>query len=123
MIYGIGIDIVSVKRLREVVERRGDRFLERVFTSSEIDYCLNKRDPFPSLSARFAAKEAMIKAIGGRAAITFKDMEVINDDTGRPFLNPGFRLRKDLEKFGIKNVHLSLSHERDYSIAFVILER
>jgi len=65
MIYGVGIDIVAVKRLRDAHEKWGMRFFERIYTRKEIDYCFSKKDPFPSLAVRFAAKEAVIKAIGG----------------------------------------------------------
>lgn len=123
MIYGIGIDIVSVKRLKEVVDRWGRRFLEKVFTSTEIDYCLDRKDSHLSLSARFAAKEAMVKALGGRADITFKDVEIVNTEAGMPIINPGIRLKEKLDRIGIKNIHLSLSHEKDYSVACVIIER
>lgn len=123
MIYGLGIDIVSVKRLKEVVDRWERRFLDRVFTHAEIDYCLDRKDYYLPLSARFAAKEAMVKAIGGRTDITFKDIEVINTEDGRPIINPGIRLKERLDRIGIKNIHLSLSHEKDYSVACVILER
>lgn len=123
MIYGIGIDIVSVKRLKELVDRWGRRFLEKVFTSTEIDYCLDRKDSHLSLSARFAAKEAMVKALGGRADITFKDIEIVNTEAGMPIINPGIRLKEKLDRIGIKNIHLSLSHEKDYSVACVIIER
>lgn len=123
MIYGLGIDIVSVERLRKTVERWGKRFLDRIFTSAEIEYCTRRENPYPSLSARFATKEAMIKALGGKGEISFRDIEVINTESGRPVINPGYRLKKDLERIGIKNIHLSLSHERDYSVACVILEQ
>ncbi|MFN3479466.1 MAG: holo-ACP synthase [Thermodesulfovibrionales bacterium] len=123
MIYGLGIDIVSVKRLKEVVDRWDRRFLDRVFTLAEIDYCLARKDSSLPLSARFAAKEAMIKALGSRTDITFKDIEVINTGDGMPIINPGIRLKERLDRIGIKNIHLSLSHEKDYSVACVILER
>lgn len=122
MIYGVGVDIVSVQRLREVVERWESRFLQRVFSSTEIDYCLGRKDPYPCLSARFATKEAMIKALGGRIDINLKDIEVTHAESGKPVITPGIRLKKCLEKKGIKRIHLSMSHERDYSIAIVILE-
>lgn len=122
MIYGIGVDIVSIKRLREVVERWGGRFLNRVYTPAEIAYCFERKDPYPYLSARFATKEAMIKALGERGDITFKDIEIAHTDTGRPVINPGSILKDWLERIGIDRIHLSLSHERDYSIACVILE-
>lgn len=122
MIYGVGIDIVSVQRLREVAERWGWRFLQRVFSSTEIDYCLGKKDPYPPLSARFATKEAMVKALGGKPNINLREIEVSHAEAGRPIITPGVKLRECLEKIGIQKIHLSLSHEKDYSMAIVILE-
>jgi holo-[acyl-carrier protein] synthase len=122
MIYGLGVDIVSAARLEEIVERWGRRFLDRVFTSRELDYCLERKNPYLPLSARFAAKEAMIKAIGGRKGITMKDIEVINTETGKPLINSGIRLREYLDSIGVKRIHLSLTHEAGLGMAFVILE-
>lgn len=123
MIYGLGVDIVSVVRLREAVERWGRRFLDRVFTTGEINYCFERADPYLPLSARFATKEAMVKALGDKRGIALKDIEVINTETGKPVINLGAKLRDKLNKIGVKRIHLSLSHERNYSIACVILEQ
>lgn len=123
MIYGVGVDIVSVERFKEITERWGKRFLQRVFTPAEIEYCLERKNPYPSLSARFATKEAMVKALGGKVNITFRDIEVSHTETGRPIININERLKECLESHGIKGIHLSLSHERDYSIACVVLEK
>lgn len=123
MIYGIGIDIVSIERMKEVVEKWGQRFLERVFTEREISYCYKKRIPYLSLAVRFAAKEAFIKAIGSRVPVSFTDIEVSNMDTGKPMLKVSGRLEDFFKKNLIKRAHLSLSHEREYGIACVILEQ
>lgn len=123
MIYGIGIDIIKVDRVREAVERWGERFLGKVFTRNEIAFCRAKRDPFPSLSVRFAAKEALIKAIGARRTIPFTDIEVISDEKGKPFIHPLGRLKEFFEEHSLREVHLSLSHEKDYGIAFVVIEK
>jgi len=69
MIYGIGTDIVEIKRVRDAVERWGKRFLKKIFTENEISYCYKKKDPFLHLAVRFAEKEALIKAIGARGVI------------------------------------------------------
>ncbi len=71
MIYGVGIDLVKIDRMKEVVEKWGQRFLERVFTAGEISYCYEKKNPYLSLSVRFAAKEALIKAIGSAGSCGF----------------------------------------------------
>ena len=86
MIYGIGIDIDRIERMKQVVEKWGQRFLQRVFTTEELSYCLQKSNPYLSLAVRFAAKEAMIKAIGSVIPVSFIDIEVIRINTGRPVL-------------------------------------
>jgi holo-[acyl-carrier protein] synthase len=123
MIYGIGIDIVKIERMREVIEKWGDKFLERVFTENEIVYCYKKRTPYLSLSVRFAAKEALIKAIGSEVPVSFTDIEVVNAGTGKPVLIIKNKLQDFFTSKQIKTAHLSLSHEQDYGVACVILEQ
>ncbi len=123
MIYGIGIDIVSVGRIKRAVDRWGDRFLRRVFTEREIDYSYKKKEPSLSLSARFAAKEAVIKAIGSEIHVAMTDIEVMNRGSGQPFIEVKGRLRTFFEERSIKCVHLSMSHEREYSVACVVVEK
>lgn len=123
MIYGIGIDLVRIDRMKEVVEKWGEKFLNRVFTVNEINYCYEKKDPYLSLSVRFAAKEALIKAIGARVTIPMTDIEVINHDSGMPAIKTCGRLEGFFKDSSIHQVHLSLSHEKDYGIACVVLER
>ncbi|MEW6001767.1 MAG: holo-ACP synthase [Nitrospirota bacterium] len=122
MIYGVGIDIVKIDRMREVVEKWGQKFLERVFTKNEISYCYEKKDPSLSLAVRFAAKEALIKAMGASAPVSLTDIEVVNLETGKPSLKVNVKLQDFFKEKSIKCAHLSLSHEHDYGIAFVILE-
>lgn len=123
MIYGIGIDIVKVERVKEAVEKWGDRFLHRVFTDREIAYCYEKKNPFPSLSVRFAAKEALIKAMGARMAISLTDIEVTNNEHGKPAMKVSGKLEKFFKDNSLKKAHLSLSHEKDYGIALVVMEK
>jgi holo-[acyl-carrier protein] synthase len=123
MIYGIGIDIVKIERMREVIEKWGDKFLERVFTENEIVYCYKKRTPYLSLSVRFAAKEALIKAIGSEVPVSLTNIEVINTGTGKPVLKINNNLQDFFTSKQIKTAHLSLSHEHDYGVACVILEQ
>ncbi|MFZ5995970.1 MAG: holo-ACP synthase [Nitrospirota bacterium] len=119
MIYGIGTDIIDIERLRHAVQRWGDRLLHKIFTDHEIAYCYRRKDPIPSLAARFAAKEAFIKALG--KAVPFHDIEVANKETGKPFINFNSRLKKYIGS--ALACHVTLSHERGYAIATVILER
>ena len=123
MIHGIGVDIVKVERMRKAVERWGERFLRRVFTGEEIAYAYGKAEPWPSLSVRFAAKEAFIKAIGSEVPLALTDVEVVNSGSGRPFLRMRGRAGELLEREAIRSAHLSLSHEREYGVACVVLER
>jgi holo-[acyl-carrier protein] synthase len=123
MIYGIGIDVVHIERMRVVVEKWGQRFLKRVFTDREISYCYKKKNPYLSLSVRFAAKEAMIKAAGSEIPISFTDIEVVNIGTGKPFFSFGERIDSFFMKKSITSAHLSLSHEHEYGVACVVLEQ
>ncbi|MEW6570789.1 MAG: holo-ACP synthase [Nitrospirota bacterium] len=123
MIYGIGIDLVKVERMKEVVERWGTKFLRRVFTETEISYCYIKRNPYLSLAVRFAAKEALIKAAGSKVPISLTEIEIMNRDTGEPFLTVNGRLGDYLKTNAVRKIHLSLSHEHDYGVACVVLEQ
>lgn len=123
MIYGVGIDLVKIDRMKEVVEKWGQRFIERVFTAGEISYCYEKKNPYLSLSVRFAAKEALIKAIGSAVPVSLTDIEVINVDTGKPFLKINGRIKDFFEEKAISKAHLSLSHEHEYGLACVVLEQ
>ncbi len=123
-IYGIGVDIVGVKRLERIVRKWGDRFLDRVFTEAEKDYCLKKARPFNSLAARFAAKEAFIKALSAEEVIPLKEIETVNDKKGAPFIKLYGRA-EDLfqQKVGSGVIYISLSHDGDFAVAFVIIEK
>lgn len=127
MIYGIGTDVVEIKRIKDAVQKWGIRFLRKIFTENEISYCYKKKDPYPHLAVRFAAKEAVIKALSpeGRSQkvesrINFKDVEILNYPTGKPFINIHNSKLINLNSFII---HLTLSHERSCAIATVVLER
>lgn len=122
MIAGIGVDIVAVARIRELLARHGERFLQRVFAPAEIQYCLKRHDPSASLAARFAAKEAFVKAIGtGKSqGLRFHDVQV--EGGGRPGLRLMGQAADMADQMGIRAVHVSLSHERDHAVAMVIVE-
>jgi holo-[acyl-carrier-protein] synthase len=123
MIYGVGIDLVKIERMKGVVEKWGQRFLNKVFTKEEISYCYDKKDPYLSLAARFAAKEALVKAIGSAGPVSLTDIEVVNIDTGKPFIKINGKLKDFFKEKSIKRAHLSLSHEHEYGVACVILEQ
>lgn len=124
MIAGIGTDIVEIERMRAAVNRWGDTFLKRIFSESEISYCFSKRDPCTNLSGRFAAKEAAVKALSGvinGRNIYIRDIEVMNGLSGKPYIV----LAEDIESLIDDTIilHISLSHERSYAIATVIVEK
>jgi len=123
MVYGIGIDIVKTKRIKEAVDKWGKRFLDRVYTADEIAYCYKKHSPYLSLAVRFAAKEAFIKAIGSEIIAPLNEIEVVNLGSGKPVIKLNVKLDDYLSNILISNIHLSMSHERDYVVACVILEQ
>ena len=123
MIVSIGIDIVEVYRIRETLERT-PRFTERVFTEKERAYCDAKgAASAQSYAARFAAKEAFLKALktGWRGKITWQDMEILNDTQGVPSLEIKGEARKLLENLGANKIHLSISHTTDHAVAQVVV--
>ena len=124
MILGTGIDLAEVDRIRKSIERYGDRFLKRVYTPGEIAYVERKANKYERYAARFAAKEAGMKAIGTgwRRGVTWQDFEVANLPSGRPALKlhgVGARVAAEL---GVKRVSVSLTHTAAQGMAFVILE-
>jgi holo-[acyl-carrier protein] synthase len=124
MIVGTGVDIAEVGRIRAAVERHGDRFLKRVFTPAEVSYCLSKANAAERLAARFAAKEAGMKAIGTGLShgVTWQSVEVVRFPGQRPALAFSGKAAEIAAKMGCKRTHLSLSHTADQAIAHVILE-
>jgi len=125
MIVGVGIDITEVSRLREAIERHGDRFLKRVFTPAEIAYCRSRKNSYERFAARFAAKEAAMKALGTgwRQGVTWQDLEVSNSSSGKPGLKLSGRAREIYGSLGGGNIVLSITHTAAYAMAEVIIER
>ncbi len=124
MIYGIGIDIVSIPRIERMLDRWGSLFTQRVFTPAEIAFCEGKSKPGQHFALRWAVKEAMIKALGSglRGGIQWTDIEVVNDPLGRPQIEVHNQAKGILADLSIKATFASISHERDYGVAQVILE-
>ncbi len=125
MIAGIGVDIVSVKRMHDISQRWQSHFLQKIFSDSEIDYCTAKtgRAVSQSFAARFAAKEAFKKALtasGNADPLNWRNVWVEHTSDDVPFLTFSDQLREKVKPF---DCHLSLSHENDFAIAMVILER
>lgn len=123
MIYGIGIDIIKIKRMKDADKKWGRSFFEKFLSDDEIAYCFEKKEPYPSVSVRFAAKEALIKAIGSEIHVNMKDIEVVINKNGRPSIKTLGSLGDFLEKKKVRHCHLSLSHEREFGVACVVLER
>lgn len=121
-IVGIGLDAAEIDRIAEVLARHGDRFLRRVFTEGEIAYCQRHHDPAPSLAARFAAKEATMKALGTGAArgVGWRDIEVIRS-FGPPQLQLHGGAAMRFQALGAKSSLITLTHARDLAIAHVML--
>ncbi|HDH86458.1 MAG: 4'-phosphopantetheinyl transferase [Deltaproteobacteria bacterium] len=125
MIYGIGVDLVNIRRMGRVIDRWGARFLRRVFTEQEINFCLQAPKSESSLALRFAAKEAFSKAIGlgMRNGIRWHDIEIVHNEIGRPDLNLTGKALSFCHAEGIISWYVSLSDDGDYSIAVVALEK
>jgi holo-[acyl-carrier protein] synthase len=124
-IVGIGTDLARIERFRTFVVNKKTALLGRLFTLGEREYAFAKKDPAPHLAARFAAKESCLKAfgLGLREGIGWHDMEVVPDELGRPDLHLSGRAAEIAAVKQVKVVHLSYSHDGDYAVATVILER
>ncbi len=124
MIVGTGIDIAEVPRIREAIERHGQRFLNRIFTEGEIQYCESKANRVERYAARFAAKEAGMKAIGTgwNHGVRWRDIEVARKPGGRPSLVLHGKAAEFAAKLGTTNIALSLTHTAEQAMAQVILE-
>ncbi len=114
----VGVDLIETERIARALERWGDRFLEYVYTPAEVEYC---RNHIPELAARFAAKEALSKALGtGLRGVRWREMEVLPDRRGKPLVRLHGRARQRAEELGLDEFAISLSHSRRYAIAFVV---
>ncbi|HTC45874.1 MAG TPA: holo-[acyl-carrier-protein] synthase [Candidatus Aquilonibacter sp.] len=124
MIVGTGIDIAEVPRIRQSIERFGDRFLQRIYTPGEIRYCDSKANRVERYAARFAAKEAAMKALGTgwSRGVRWRDCEVIRMTGGRPTIAFHGKAAEHAATLGVKNAALSISHTAEQAIAQLILE-
>src|SRR3954447_4623260 len=123
-IVGTGVDICEVARVREAIERFGERFLKRVFTEAERNYCDSKRNRIERYAARFAAKEAAMKAIGTglRRGVSWQDFEVGREPGGRPTILINGKAAEFAAKLGMKRAALSITHTKEQALAQVIME-
>ncbi|MFH1429786.1 MAG: holo-ACP synthase [Candidatus Margulisiibacteriota bacterium] len=120
----LGLDLVEISRIKEMAEKYNSRFLDRVFTTAELEYCMTKTVMrFPELAARFAAKEAVVKALGtGMRGVSWKEVEVIRNPLGKPDILLHDRAAGIAKELGVSKIHISLTHARDTSAAIAMLE-
>lgn len=121
MVIGLGIDIIEIDRIRKSIEQYGDKFLNKVFTPEEIKYCNSKFKKFQHFAARFAAKEAVYKALasGWKTGLRWKDIEIKNDSSGMPSINTSGKLKLFLEND--TQLRISLSHSENYVTSVAII--
>ena len=124
MIVGTGVDLAEVPRIHASIKRFGAKFIDRIYTAAEIAYVERKANKYERYAARFAAKEAGMKAIGTgwRMGVTWHDFEVVNLRSGRPTLRLHGVAARVAEKLGVRNISLSITHTRELGMAHVILE-
>ena len=124
MILGTGVDLAEVPRIRASIEKWGDKFIRRVYTPLEIKYVEQKANRYERFAARFAAKEAGMKALGTgwRRGVGWQDFEVVNLPGGRPTLRLHGVAREIADRAGVRQISLSLTHTGEYGLAFVIFE-
>ena len=116
-----GVDIIEISRIKRVLDRYSQRFLHRVYTDGEIAYC---RGRAPNLAARFAAKEATMKALGtGVRGVGWKDIEITRRESGAPGVLLHGRAQRRAQRLGVLDIALSLSHSREYAVAFVVIQQ
>lgn len=124
MIYGIGTDIAATDRFQRFLDQDNQALLDRIFTAAELATCRSRKDSASCLAARFAAKEAFLKAlgIGLRDGITWHDMEVVNDALGKPELHLSGKAGQQFRSRNLNRTLLSLSHDGGHAVAMVVLE-
>jgi holo-[acyl-carrier protein] synthase len=125
LVIGIGVDMVDVDRVKTIMARRGDRFVQRAFTEAESAYCSRCQCPERRYAARFAAKEAVMKALGRGwfQGMPFREIEVTREPNGRPGVRLSGRTADLAARLGASSIHLSISHEQRSAVAFVVIEK
>jgi len=124
MIRGLGIDLVAVSRIEAAAGRHGERFLKRLFTESEVAYCARHPEPARHWAARFAAKEAGMKALGTgwSGGVTFKSIEVVNLPSGQPTLVLHGASAERAQAMGATRAHVTITHDGGFAMACVVLD-
>lgn len=121
MVLGLGIDIIEIARVKKSIDRFGDKFLDKIFTEGEISYCNAKFNKYQHYAARFAAKEAVYKALasGWKEGLRWKDIEILNDTSGMPSVNPSGKLKSFLSTDA--QLRISISHSDNYVTSVAII--
>lgn len=124
MIKGIGVDSIELRRIERIYRVYGERFLKRIFAPEEQAYALRYKDPVPRLAARFAAKEACMKALGTgwNGGVSWKDIVVVNSPLGKPEMKLFGKAQEYAEAQAVSAIHLSITHSRDHAMVVVIFE-
>ena len=124
LIVGCGIDLVKIERIEKIIKKWGDNFTFRIFTSLEREYCEKKKgNRYQSYAGKFAAKEALLKALGlGLRGANWKEIEIKNDELGQPIINASGKLKNIASAKGVSKYFITISHTKEYAIAQVILE-
>jgi holo-[acyl-carrier protein] synthase len=125
VIVGLGLDIAEIDRIEAAITRHGVPFLERIFTAREVAYCESHKNRFERYAARFAAKEAAMKALGTgwRRGVRWRDIEVARDSSGKPTLHLEGAARQIADGLGVKNISLTITHSGNLALAEVIFEK
>ncbi len=124
MIFGIGIDIIEVPRV-EKISKKDDKFVKKIFTQTEIDYCRKFKNGAQNFAGRFAVKEAFMKAMGTGFSngVKFSEIETVNDRLGKPEIVLYGRTKEIFNEHNLKLSHVSIAHLKDYATAIVIIEK
>ena len=125
MIFGTGIDIIEVDRIKNSIQKYSGRFKKKIFTQKEIDYCHSQADPAKHFAARFTVKEAVLKCFGTgmTGGILWKDIEVGKLSSGQPVLNLHGNGKKLFNQLKLKYIHVSITHDKTYAVAHAIAEK
>ena len=125
MIFGTGIDIIEIKRIKQSIQKYPDRFKNKVFTQKEVDYCHSQADPATHFAARFSVKEAVLKSFGTgiTSGILWKDIEVDKHESGQPVLNLYGKGKELFSQLKLKHIHISITHDKNYAVAQAIAEK
>ena len=124
MVVGLGVDIVQNERIKEIIDKWGDKFLAKIFSKTELDFINKHEQKLQRYASNYAVKEAFVKALGTgfRNGINFHNIQVRRDELGKPFIELMGSTKSFADKKGVSKIHTTISHEKDYSVAVVIFE-